>query len=159
MRGAFTNPCPRNLAPTSWNRLPVCDIMYYVMVYYRCDIKIAELPLTATFYVKGRGAQSPPIICKAPTANRQRRWEVIRHADRQPPWTASLPVAKKRSYLIKCTLSITQEVVYPKKNTLAFWLCRSIWWPSSRCTNFIPHSSRLQLRSKWKIEINSDSGL
>ena len=40
--------------------------------------------------------QSPPIICKAPTANRQRRWEVIRHADRQPPWTASIPVAKKR---------------------------------------------------------------
>ena len=64
-----------------------------------------------------RSAQSPPIICKAPTANRQRRWEVIRHADRQPPWTASLPVAKKRSYLINCTLSITHEVVYPKKNT------------------------------------------
>ena len=32
---------------------------------------------------------------------------------------------------------------------------QSIWWPSSRCTNFTPHSARLQLRSKRKIEINS----
>ena len=64
-----------------------------------------------------RASQSRPIICKAPNANRQRRWEVIQHADRQPPWTASLPVAKKRSYLINCTLSITHEVVNPKKNT------------------------------------------
>ena len=86
---------------------------------------------------------------------------------------------KKRSYLINCTLSIAHEVVYPKKNThliihtltlyctlsdglevkLCIWLCQSIWWPSSRCTNFTPHSARLQLRRERKIEINSDSWL
>ena len=55
-------------------------------------------------------ARPPPRIAKGDE-------KVIRHADRRPPWTASLPVAKKRSYLINCTLSITHEVVYPKKNT------------------------------------------
>ena len=55
-------------------------------------------------------ARPPPRIAKGDE-------KVIWHADRRPPWTASLPVAKKRSYLINCTLSITHEVVYPKKNT------------------------------------------
>ena len=62
-------------------------------------------------------AQSPPIICKSPPRIAKGDEQVIRHADRQPPWTASPPVAKKQSYLINCTLSITHEVVYPKKNT------------------------------------------
>ena len=55
-------------------------------------------------------ARPPPRIAKGDE-------QVIRHADREPPWTASLPVAEKQSYLINCTLSVTHEVAYPKKST------------------------------------------
>ena len=117
--------------------------------------------------------QSLPIICKAPTANRQRRW-----ASYPTLWsTATLDcVATSREKTIifnqlqivnhswsgvsqekytfnhphkPCTHSVGLEV------ELCIWLCQSIWWPSSRCTNFTSHSARLQLPSKRKIEINS----
>ena len=55
-------------------------------------------------------ARPPPRIAKGDEQD-------IRHADREPPWTASLPVGEKQSYLINCTLSVTHEVAYPKKNT------------------------------------------
>ena len=116
-------------------------------------------------------SQSPPIICKdprIPIGNEQ----VIQHADWQPPWTASLPVANKQSYLINCTLSVSHEVAGRRENThviiphypctlskgleeeICIWLSPSIWWPLSRCTNFDPHSAALQVRRKRKIEIN-----
>ena len=143
------------------------------------DHIITAFDCSTCMYYEGHRiwTQSPPIICKAPTANRQRRWEVIRHR-----WSTatldSVTTSREKTiifnqmYIVNhswsglsqekytfnhphqpCTLSDDLEV------ELCIWLCRSIWWPSSRCTNFIPHSARLQLRSKWKIEINSDSGL
>ena len=117
--------------------------------------------------------QSPPIICKAPTANRQRRW-----ASYPTLWsTATLDcVATSREktiifnqlHMVNHSWSgVSQEKYtfnHPQKPCilsdgweveLCIWLCKSIWWSSSRCTNFTPHSARLQLRSKRKNDINS----
>ena len=142
---------------------------YFYQAVYGCD-NLSCHALSQDHSRLQSFARPPPRITKGDE-------QVIRHTDRQSPWIASLPAAKKRSYLINCKLSITHVVVYPRKNTyfiihtnlehfqmvfeveLCIWLFQSIWWPSSRCTNFVLHSARLQLRSKRKIEINSDSGL
>ena len=76
--------------------------------------------------------------------------------------TVATTVAKKRSYLINCTLSITHEVVYPKKNRLivrtytgqdVYWSERlrsgrnvyGCWWKRTRV--LVPgHSGLLQQR-------------
>ena len=59
-----------------------------------------NLPLASSHSRLQLFARPPPRIAKGDK-------QVIRHADREPPWTASLPVAEKQSYLINCTLSVT----------------------------------------------------
>ena len=139
----------------------ISNLMRAPLSFYLGDslvlLNIKKILHISCFYMCS--TQSPPIICKAPTANRQRRW-----ASYPTLWsTATLDcVATSREKTIifnqlhivnhswsgvsqekytfnhphkPCTLSVGLEV------ELCIWLCQSIWWPSSWCTNFTSHSA------------------